>query len=152
MFHSSMGDYDLRPFRLMNHTAVTRLFSAETDLNEWAEYDWLATLARPHQTVYVATTADQTVIGCVLAQTFFDECEIMVICVAPAWRGQGIAQQLMTVVIDQPSVKRVLLEVAADNQSARRCYSRGGYQQYYLRPNYYQNGADALLLEKWIND
>lgn len=50
--------------------------------------------------------------------------------VVPEWRGQGIGHRMMEAFLEQArlaGVRRVTLEVASDNQPARRIYERAGF-------------------------
>ncbi|MEE4298964.1 MAG: GNAT family N-acetyltransferase [Pseudomonadales bacterium] len=71
--------------------------------------------------------------------------------VAPRARGAGIAGRLLRAVEEQArhAGRRALrLEVAASNQDARALYARAGYQPIDRRAGYYENGEDALVLER----
>lgn len=51
--------------------------------------------------------------------------------VVPEWRGQGIGHRMMEAFLEQArlaGVRRVTLEVASDNQPARRVYERAGFR------------------------
>ncbi|MEZ5457529.1 MAG: N-acetyltransferase [Lysobacteraceae bacterium] len=66
-------------------------------------------------------------------------------------RGQGIAALLLD---DAEAQARrsgrhaVRLEVRADNAAAIRLYERAGYCVFGRRPGYYDDGADALRMQK----
>jgi ribosomal-protein-alanine N-acetyltransferase len=40
----------------------------------------------------------------------------------------------------------VLLEVRADNPRAQQLYRRFGFEQIHVRPRYYRDGVDALIM------
>ena len=45
------------------------------------------------------------------------------------------------------NVKKIFLEVAADNTAAQKLYENNGYKQIGVRPKYY-DGVDAILMSK----
>jgi ribosomal-protein-alanine N-acetyltransferase len=75
----------------------------------------------------------------------------------PEREGQGIGTQLLTLLIEEAGrrkAKDVLLEVRADNPRAQRLYRWFGFEQIHVRPRYYRDGADALImrleLDRWV--
>jgi ribosomal protein S18 acetylase RimI-like enzyme len=71
--------------------------------------------------------------------------------VAPEHRGQGLAKALLAAAeraarAHGASVMR--LEVRADNAEARALYERRGYRLFGSRPAYYEDGMDAVRMEK----
>ena len=40
----------------------------------------------------------------------------------------------------------MLLEVRADNPRAQQLYRRYGFEQIHVRPRYYRDGVDALIM------
>lgn len=88
----------------------------------------------------------------VLARTVADEGEILTLATLPAERRKGFAWKLMEATArhaEQRGVRRLLLEVAEDNDAALALYGRLGYQVIGKRAAYYtRNGAaqDARVL------
>ncbi len=73
---------------------------------------------------------------------------IATIGVLPEYRGRGIGRMLLEAceaLIHQP---RVRLCVRASNEVAIQLYLSSGYQRAGLWPHYYQDGEDALVMEK----
>ena len=71
--------------------------------------------------------------------------------VDPAWRGRGMARQLMEAAEQRAHEHQALflrLEVAANNHPARALYSALGYHSIDTLPAYYEDGGDGLRLEK----
>ena len=61
----------------------------------------------------------------------------------------GIGTTLLTALIDEARRRRaadVLLEVRADNPRAQQLYVRFGFEQIHIRPRYYRDGVDALIM------
>ena len=75
------------------------------------------------------------------------------ICVDPASRGRGLAEQLIRAgedAVRSAGSAYVRLEVRRDNETAIRLYRRLGYRVFDAIPDYYEDGAEALRLEKRI--
>ncbi|MCW2749201.1 MAG: rimI [Aeromicrobium sp.] len=77
------------------------------------------------------------------------------IAVLPPSRGQGLARELLTDLIDRArdlGAARMLLEVAADNTAAIGLYESFGFETISIRKAYYPDGADALVMEITIEE
>jgi ribosomal protein S18 acetylase RimI-like enzyme len=65
--------------------------------------------------------------------------------------GRGIGSMLLHAAEDEArrrGVLRVHLEVRADNSTAIRFYEKAGYRPIGQRPDYYEDGATALLFAR----
>lgn len=89
--------------------------------------------ALPERAVFVAIDEDELV-GFVAAhrtRRLNCDCELQWINVAEERRGQGIADQLMTRILEwfhHQAAKRICVNVAPENTAARRVYARHGAQ------------------------
>ena len=73
--------------------------------------------------------------------------------VSPHHRGRGLAKQLMRTVEREARAhdcRRVVLEVRVGNRPARRLYDRFGYRCVTRKRGFYEDGADALRLDKQL--
>jgi len=90
--------------------------------------------------------------GFVLARDLGDECEILSLGVAPPWRRRGVGGDLIGAVIAEAKRRgnaSIVLEVATDNDAARRLYTRFGFVAAGRRARYYRRidgPADAFIL------
>ena len=73
---------------------------------------------------------------------------IATIGVLPEYRGRGIGGVLLQACEGRLKMPRVRLNVRVSNLSAIHLYQRMGYRQVSIWPRYYQDGEDALILEK----
>jgi ribosomal-protein-alanine N-acetyltransferase len=73
---------------------------------------------------------------------------IATIGVLPEYRGRGIGRKLLEACEAQIHEPRVRLCVRASNQAAIQLYLSSAYQRAGLWPNYYQDGEEALVMEK----
>lgn len=73
--------------------------------------------------------------------------------VDPAFRGRGVARRLLIgaerIAVERGS-RRVRLEVRADNTAALALYRTGGYREFAVYHDYYEDGMAALRLEKCL--
>jgi ribosomal protein S18 acetylase RimI-like enzyme len=78
------------------------------------------------------------------------EAELLRIAVDPAHRGQGLGQRLLEAcqgALAARGMAHLFLEVRASNAAAIRLYGACGWRRCGLRPGYYPDGEDALLLQ-----
>lgn len=76
---------------------------------------------------------------------------ILMVCVAPEHRRQGIASTLLEQVtaVHQPEV--VCLEVKTSNAQAIRLYQRHGFVITEMLPDFYPDGSSAYRMEKRLH-
>jgi len=80
--------------------------------------------------------------------------KLFTLAVAPSWQGRGIGSRLLGEVIrffHLRGVFRICLEVRASNLRAQRLYSRFGFTIVGVKPGYYPDGENALLMERKFN-
>lgn len=90
--------------------------------------------------------------GFIVWRTVCDEAEIITVGVHPDARGAGIAIAMLGLMeneIKKAGVKKIFLEVSAENVPAINLYKKCGFVQNGHRPKYY-DGADAVLMVKDI--
>ena len=88
--------------------------------------------------------------GFVVWRVVADEAEIITIGVHPDARKSGIASAMLAIIendIKKRGGKKIFLEVAENNEPARKLYEANGYKKIGVRPKYY-DGIDAILMEK----
>jgi ribosomal-protein-alanine N-acetyltransferase len=105
----------------------------------------------------LAEEADQP-LGLLFAVILADEAEILTVGVAPRARRRGIARLLLEDLFARAralGARRVVLEVAADNNAALALYEAMGFRTVGLRHGYYQRGrgpaVDAWLLRATLD-
>ena len=73
------------------------------------------------------------------------------IAVDPGFRGRGIAERLINAAEAAASgqgANRLRLELRPSNIAAQRLYERAGFALLERRPGYYDDGEDAIRMEK----
>ena len=71
-----------------------------------------------------------------------DEAEILNLAVSPRFRKRGVAQALLRAF----PAAHIFLEVRESNAAARALYSKAGFQQVGIRPNYYVQPNEAAIV------
>lgn len=87
------------------------------------------------------------VVGYASFSYVLDEAELIKVVVDRGHRRQGVASALLQksfYELKKSGVKSIFLEVRVDNESAKKCYEKLGFEHYYTRQKYY-NGIDAML-------
>lgn len=99
------------------------------------------------------------VIGFVLCRTADKEGEVLSLGVSPEARRRGVARALMEAAVAHAlelGIEHLFLEVAEDNQAARRLYEALGFSQVGRRRAYYRRrwgpSVDALTLRREITN
>lgn len=108
----------------------------------------------PNSCLWVAETkpAEGTfqIIGMIVVWLILDEAHIATIAVHPDFRGQGIAQHLLSIALAdaiRQGCVQATLEVRAGNLGAQHLYRRFGFQVVGIRPRYYRdNNEDAWIM------
>ena len=100
--------------------------------------------------------SDNRLVGYLFFRVIADEMQIMRIAVAPDWRRQGIAGQILGRGLEkalEAGAAASFLEVRASNIPAMALYSGMGFRRIGQRPGYYpETGEDALILMKNLKE
>ena len=117
----------------------------------WNEQSVASELENPLSLWLVAVDGNR-VAGYVGSQSVMGEADMMNVAVHPDYRRQGIAEGLITALVDklrENEVYCLLLEVRASNDPAKSLYGKLGFVEVGRRKNYYRNPKeDALILRK----
>ena len=101
---------------------------------------------------WLVATEGETVAGYIGSQTVMDETDMMNVAVHPDFRRRGIAEALVTGLVEALKTKGshcLTLEVRASNGPAIALYEKLGFSEIGRRKNYYRNPReDALILRK----
>jgi ribosomal-protein-alanine N-acetyltransferase len=113
----------------------------------------------PHETIIDFIANDLVLVsgddvdGFIIVRHIVDEAEILSLAVTETLRQSGLGSSLVMAACEQlhqMGVRRLFLEVAADNHPARRLYERAGFRQIGLRKAYYKRAigpnGDAIIM------
>jgi len=133
---------------------LARLHARAFPQDPWESRALSRLVALPKMHARLAETDGQAA-GFVLALVVGGEAEILTLCVDPAVRRRGVARALLADLYAAARIaraSRVVLEVAADNETARSLYAAEGFAAVGRRPFYYRRpapeAADALILAR----
>ena len=91
------------------------------------------------------------VIGICVFHVVIDEAQINFFVINKKYRKKGFGSCLMNYVIkhcEKLNIKKLLLEVSHNNDTAEKFYSRFNFSTVGIRKNNYKDGSNALLKEK----
>ena len=115
----------------------------------WSEALFRAALENPGAAILLALGEDGAPLGYAVLSTVLDEGNLDNIAVAPAYRRQGVADALLSVVtgFGREHLSRLMLEVRASNAPAIALYEKYGFAAVGRRKNYYDAPReDAVLM------
>jgi len=123
-------------------TAIAAIQAASPEAAQWKAADYLA-----HH--LLVATGETGVVGFVAARPVADqEFEILNLAVAPKFRRQGVARELLQALF-RDYHGTFFLEVRESNQAAQKCHKSLGFQSVTRRPNYYESPPDAAIVMKF---
>lgn len=123
-------------------------------VSPWRESSFLRELRNPQSRLMVAEH-DGLVIGYLCAWLVADELQILNVATHPDHRRRGIARRLLVTTLAEArhcGARSAHLEVRRNNLPALSLYYALGFSQIGVRPHYYPNGEDALLLVCELED
>ena len=126
--------------------AIARLEVELFGVDAWTPQQVVDELTAPGRLASVIVEAE--VVGYVVTMLTDDVLDLLRIGVHPDRRRRGLAGRLLTEALGRPA-DRVLLEVSEANLEARGFYAAHGFSEIDVRPRYYRDGADALVLH-WL--
>ena len=101
---------------------------------------------------WLVAVEGESVTGYIGSQTVMEETDMMNVAVHPDFRRQGIAEALVSGLVEQLKAMGshcLTLEVRASNAPAIALYEKLGFAEIGRRKNYYRNPReDALILRK----
>jgi ribosomal-protein-alanine N-acetyltransferase len=127
------------------HDLERRLFPVDA----WPLQMFVDELAQAETRRYLVAEHGGHIVGYAGLMCIEPIADVQTIAVVPEQEGKGIGSALLTELILESRRRRaedVLLEVRADNPRAQQLYRRFGFDQIHIRPRYYRDGVDALIM------
>lgn len=118
----------------------------------WRREFFESELSAPGRYILVAARG-RTVIAYLFSMWIFDEMHINKIAVLGTERRKGIADALMDRCFEfarEHGVEMISLEVRASNTGAQEFYRHLEFQSAYVRPRYYPDGENAVVMTRKI--
>ena len=140
------------PLRSRDLPSVLRI-EAEVFDEAWSRRLFEDELAQRTSRAYRAAWVGAELVGYAGQMSVDDEAHVNNIAVAPVWAGRRLGTVLMADLV-RTALSRgsahLTLEVAVGNEPAQALYRRFGMAPVGVRPNYYAEGGDALIM--WVRD
>lgn len=133
------------------HTLECRLFPVDA----WPLQMFHDELAQAQTRHYLVAEAAGEIVGYAGLMCIEPIADVQTIAVVPECEGRGIGSALLAELIAESRRRHaadVLLEVRADNPRAQDLYRRFGFEQIHIRPRYYRDGVDALIMRLQLQD
>jgi ribosomal-protein-alanine N-acetyltransferase len=114
----------------------------------WTEAGLAAELGKPTALALVLRD-DARVVAFAFASIVVDEAEIVTLAVDPEARRRGVGRALVRALVvgaRARGARTAHLEVRAGNAAAIALYASLGFREVGVRPRYYADGEDALLM------
>ncbi|MFQ5456938.1 MAG: ribosomal protein S18-alanine N-acetyltransferase [Myxococcota bacterium] len=92
---------------------------------------------------------DRRVLGYICFWLFLGEMHLLNVSVDPALRRRGVGRSLLVHALDFSAARGAkvgFLEVRRSNRGARALYAQYGFAEVGVRPRYYEDGEDALVM------
>lgn len=143
------GGVTLRDMTVTDIPAVHELECRLFPVDAWPRQMFDAELAQAETRRYLVAERAGQIVGYAGLMCIEPIADVQTIAVVPEQEGQGIGAALLTELIRESRLRRaedVLLEVRADNPRAQQLYRRYGFEQIHVRPRYYRDGVDALIM------
>ena len=140
-------------YTLMTEDHIAQIADLEVQCfsDPWSENSVRSELNNP-LSLWIVACDDDSVVGYVGSQSVLGEADMMNLAVAPQYRRQSIANNLIEALVeklDEAGVHSITLEVRVSNLPAIALYTKHGFAELGRRPNYYHNPKeDALILRK----
>jgi len=140
------------PLRSRDLKAVLAI-EAEVFDEPWSKRLFEEELAQRTSRSYRAAWVGDELVGYAGQMSVDDEAHVNNVAVAPAWSGRRLGTVLLADLVRTALARgsaHLTLEVAVGNVPAQALYRRFGMAPVGVRPNYYAEGGDALIM--WVRD
>jgi ribosomal-protein-alanine N-acetyltransferase len=139
----------IEPANWRDLNAVRTLEQVCFPLDAWPVWDIIGVLTLPN-VVRLKAVAGSRLVGFIAGDLRPAErlAWIATVGVLPEYRGRGIGAALLKACEARMNAPRIRLNVRVSNDAAIRLYRRFQYYQVGTWSRYYQDGEDALILEK----
>ncbi len=124
----------------------------QTFKDPWSKKSYGEEISNPIA-VYRVITVENEVVAYGGFWQIFDEGHITNVAVKKEFRQKGLGTLLMNTLIEEAKKREICsmtLEVRLSNISAQRLYEKFGFGSAGVRPKYYADGEDAVIM--WLED
>lgn len=132
---------------ILDADEISKLETECFDYNVYPINEIKNIIRTPRYTILKAS-ADKQCVGYIIYSVVVDECDLDKIAVKNECRHKGIGKLLMDEMLRdliKRGVKKVYLEVDAENKHAISLYEKLNFEKIDKRTNYYSNGHNAIV-------
>lgn len=144
-------DILIRPAAVVDLDTIWAIERAVFGAEAWSVAMLREELTADHRQYLVLVSQDNAVLGYGGLLAVGEDGDIQTIALSAETRGTGQGRRLMNALLDEGkrrNVRRVFLEVRADNPVARSLYLSLGFDEMGVRRGYYQPGnVDAVVMK-----
>lgn len=147
-----MLDIDIRPMLDKDINYVMEIENL-CFVAPWKKEDIIRELNNNQFATLLVATINNEVVGYVDYWVTFDSATICQIAVHPNYQRHSIGSNLLEEVIKDCYAKKALtitLEVRESNSKGINFYTKHGFNQFLVKPNYYSNGENAIYMMKGV--
>lgn len=144
-----LAGVSLRDMAEADVPAVEALEQRLFPVDAWPLQMFFDELSQPETRRYVVAEVAGQIVAYAGLMCIEPIADVQTIAVVPEFEGKGIGSAILTELVEEARRRRaadVLLEVRADNPRAQQLYLRFGFEQIHVRPRYYRDGTDALIM------
>ena len=150
--NSPANNYTIENFSEHHLSDVLKIEFA-SNITPWSQEIFLKTLQS--RSISFVIISEEKVIAFCIANTVLDECHLQNIVVIEELRGKGIGTFMLNILFKRAKLSDlhiILLEVRESNKRARKFYQNNGFEELFIRENYYktksgQENAVIMRLE-----
>ncbi|MFG6193218.1 ribosomal protein S18-alanine N-acetyltransferase [Nonomuraea sp. JJY05] len=136
--------------------AVMSIERTTFPLDAWSEGMMRGELAdMPRSRHYVVALVDDEIIGYAGLAAAVDQADVQTIAVLEKHQGTGVGGALLTELLAEAGrrgAREIFLEVRADNPRAQAVYRHYGFEEIGTRRRYYDDGTDAIMMRRNLDD
>lgn len=142
---------NIRPFCAEDLDAIMHIVDVSTD--DRYTHDFFLGLWEVAPKGFLVANINEVVVGFILAVlTDIGTLRILMVCVAPKYRKQGIASVLIGAAIHMHEANTIYLEVKTINKTAISLYQRHGFEIAEVLFDFYPDGSNAYRMEKKMSE
>ena len=148
-------EFSIRPFSPTNSdlAQVIRIENASFTTDAYQIEDFQQVYHKCSELSIVAEIAGR-IAGYMMTCVLSNRGHVFSLAVSPAYRRRGVGEALFRYTVDRLSergIRRIELEVRRTNDVGRSFWNRMGFLPVVTIPDFYDDGAEALLMRKVID-
>ena len=141
----------IRPAALADLPGLTALEQERFGADAWNESLVRQEIEGPGRRFVVAEDDSGALAGYGVTMSAGDIVDLLRIAVRPQARRAGLASRLLDeLLVDTDDASRMLLEVSVSNVEALGFYVARQFSVIDVRPHYYRDGSEALVMCRWL--